>query len=68
MIKDLLYVKGSVFGISVHKVVVYFAMNDKQRNNRMKKKLKKNIEENNEENLVILGDFDGHVSYKGAQK
>ena len=39
MIKDLLYVKGPASGISVHKVVVYFAMNDKERNNRMMKEI-----------------------------
>lgn len=65
--KDVLYVKGKIEGWEVKIVVVYFSVNDTVRNMEMKQEIEKIIEESTEP-LLITGDFNGHVGFKGEQK
>ena len=48
-------------------IIIYFSVNDKERNNEMRKEIDRIIE-GKEEPLLITGDFNGHVDFKGDQK
>ena len=65
--KDYLFLKGSIYGMEVNMVIVYFATNDKERNKKLKKEIGDIIENNVEGNLIVMGDFNGHVGFKGMQ-
>ena len=47
--------------------MVYFSVNDVERNREITQEIEKIIEENSEP-LIITGDFNGHVGFKGPQK
>ena len=65
--RDVLYVKGKIEEWEVSIVVVYFSVGDVVRNNGIKLEIEK-IAEENTESLIIAGDFNGHVRFKGKQK
>lgn len=65
--KDCLYVKSDGNGQQISFVIVYFSVNDRERNEKMKKDIERIIENNEGSKLVILGDFNGHVGFKGYQ-
>lgn len=64
--KDLLYVSGSIGQWKLKIIVVYFSVNDSVRNEKMKCEIEKIIEESDEP-LIVTGDFNGHVGFKGKQ-
>lgn len=66
--RDLLFVKGSVRGLDILLIAVYFSVSDKQRNLSMKAEIEQIIESNSDEAILIIGDFNGHVGFKGGQK
>ena len=66
--KDILHVKGSIRGMDIVMIIVYFSVNDKERNSSMKEEIEKILENNIDEALMIIGDINGHVGFKGGQK
>ena len=66
--KDYLYVISEMGGQKLIFIVVYFSVNDKTRNDAMKKEIEGIVESNEGRRLVILGDFNGHVGFKGYQQ
>ena len=66
-LKDYLFIKGNLFGLNIGIIVVYFSVHDKERNKGLRKEIEEIIGKNSEENLMIVGDFNGHVGFKGKQ-
>ena len=62
---ELLELEGTIFGMGLKMVVVYFDVRKNQEGNRKNKKIRKDvekiIEKNEKEGLIILGDFNGHL-------
>lgn len=46
---------------------MYFSVHHKERNGILRKDIEEIIEKKGEENLMIVGDFNGHVGFKGKQ-
>ena len=65
--RDILHVKGKIEGWDVRVILVYFSVNDENRNMKMRKEIEE-IMEGNSDPLIIAGDFNGHTGFKGEQK
>ena len=65
--KDLLQLKGSIYGEKTLILVVYFAVNDKERNKRIKEEIESIIDDE-EEAVILTGDFNGHTGLQGTQR
>ncbi len=66
--KDLLYVRGNIGNTSIAIILVYMSVQDKERNENMETEIRKIIEKLEDENVILLGDFNGHVGYIGDQE
>ena len=71
--KDLMFVQGSIYGKKVNIIVVYFStgiekVENKERNIRIRKEAEKILNSIGDECTIVLGDFNGHVGFKGPQK
>ena len=64
--RDILHVNVCISGREVTLTVVYFSVSEKERNVKMRKEIE-DILERNDETLLIIGDFNGHVGFKGDQ-
>ena len=65
--KDILHTKGKLGKWEVRIILVYFSVNDVERNKDITQEIEKIIEENSEP-LIITGDFNGHVGFKGPHR
>lgn len=65
---DVLHCKGIVCGLNIHILLVYLSSNDKERNKNIKAEIIKTLNSHEEENLILLGDFNGHIGFLGQQK
>lgn len=65
---DILVVRGNIRGWELIIVVVYFSVNDRERNKEIRREIEKYVEEKVEEPVIIVGDYNGHVGFKGEQK
>lgn len=63
--KEFLEIEGSLFGIGMKIIIVYFDANKneegKRRNKKLRKEIESKIEKNDKEGLIIAGDFNGHL-------
>ena len=50
--KDILYVKDTIRGWEIKIVLVYFSVNNRERNHTMKAEVEKILEDNTEESLL----------------
>lgn len=67
--RDILCVNGNMRGWDFMLILVYFSVNDKARNLSIRDEIEKIIENLNEDfPLIVTGDFNGHVGFKGEQK
>ena len=61
--KEFLEIEGSLFGIGMKIIIVYFDANKneegKRRNKKPRKEIESKIEKNDKEGLIIAGDFNG---------
>ena len=64
---DILHTKGKMRGWEMRLVVVYLSVNDPPRNNNIKLQMERIINGNSHP-LLVMGDFNGHVGFKGEQK
>ena len=67
MEKDILIINGEIYSLKFVFVLVYFSVNDKARNGAIRKEVELFLRAHNDDNLFILGDFNGHVGFKGYQ-
>ena len=67
MEKDILIINGEIDSLKFVFVLVYFSVNDKARNGAIRKEVELFLRAHNDDNLFILGDFNGHVGFKGYQ-
>ena len=71
---DLLDLKGKLTKgkVDLRIIVVYFSVQnnqkDKENNLDMKKEIEKKIEEASEQAVIVIGDFNGHIGILGPQK
>ena len=67
---DILYVKGELYGKLFHIIVVYFSCTyeDKAKNLILKEKIEYILNSTDDDHVIVLGDFNGHVGFKGYQK
>lgn len=65
--KDVLHVKGNIEGWEVRILLVYLSVNDEVRNNKIKEEVER-IMEGNSDPLIVTGDFNGRVGFKGEQR
>ena len=73
--KDILVIKGEIGGINVKIIMTYLATESrpinlsKERNQKIKEKLEILLNKINEDdNLILMGDFNGHIGIIGKQK
>lgn len=66
--KDYLHVKGEIVNKQIHIILVYFSVNDKERNKNLREEIEKHIEELKDNLLIVMGDFNGHVGFLGKQE
>ena len=63
--KELLELEGTMFGIGIKLIIVYFDANKNQkgkdRNVILKEIIERKIERNRKEGLIVMGDFNGHI-------
>ena len=63
--KELLELEGTVFGIGLKIIIVYFDANrnqkGKDRNSALRKIIEEKIENNKKEGIIVAGDFNGHM-------
>jgi len=65
--KDILFVKITMNSWVMKLILVYFSVSEKDRNKNIRNEIEKKLEENDGP-LLIAGDFNGHVGFKGKQK
>lgn len=68
--RDILITRGNIRGWEVIVILVYFCVNEKEGNNKIRQEMEKYIEANIEKPIIIIiiGDYNGHVGFKGEQK
>ena len=68
--KDILIVEGKIYNLSIKIILVYLSVNDFSLNKNIIEEINKNInkELDIQQDLLILGDFNGHVGFLGPQK
>ena len=67
MEKDILIINSEIYSLKFVFVLVYFSVNDKARNGAIRREVELFLRAHNDDNLFILGDFNGHVGFKGYQ-
>ena len=69
---ELLDLEGEIFGIGIKIIVVYFDANKGKDGNEANKEIRaeveKLIETNKKEGLIVLGDFNGHLTLLDGRK
>ena len=66
--KDYVYVEGEIGGIKLFIFLVYFSVNDNERNDQLRKEIETHLNKIWDEAVLVLGDFNGHVGFMGYQK
>ena len=63
--KEILEIEGTLYGIGLKLVIVYFDVRKDEEGKKVNKKIRKDmekiIENNNKEGLILAGDFNGHL-------
>lgn len=69
--KDLMLIKGDFYGEQINIIVVYFSIGtaqNKEKNMALRKEAEHMIQLMGSQCTLVLGDFNGHVGFKGEQK
>ena len=48
--------------------VIYLDVKDRERNRKIVEDLERNLEKHEDENIILVGDFNGHLGFIGAQQ
>ena len=48
--------------------IIYLDVKDRERNRKIIEDLERNLENHEEENILLIGDFNGHLGFIGMQQ
>ena len=68
--EDLMVIEGTINKMKIIFLLVYMSVNDAGKNLKLKKEIEEIITkyQNMNMNIIVLGDFNGHVGFLGKQK
>ena len=65
---DLLIVEIEVWNVKIVIMLIYLDVKDKERNRKIVEDLEMNLERREEKNVLLMGDFNGHLGFIGMQE
>ena len=66
--ENLLIVRVEIIGFEVVIFVIYLDVKDRERNRKIVEDLERNLEKHEDRNIILMGDFNGHLGFIGAQQ
>ena len=66
-IKDIMITKLMIRGMEIYMFLVYFSVSDAELNEEIYQKIIENIRILEDKNIIVLGDFNGHIGLIGEQ-